>query len=258
MGSRGRRRAPRKRGKALASTLTPEVTVLPDTESLAAAVADFFSREAAAAIAARGRFFVALAGGTTFIGAYRLLAESPRREAVDWARVVVFFGDERCVPEGAPERNDRAAREALLDHVPIPPANVHAVDVSRRDPAGPYESEIFETFGVPRGSVPRFDLVLLGMGPDGHVASLFPGHDALNVANRLVARIAGSPKPPPERITMTYTLLNAARTVLLVASGSAKRDAAARARARDPAVPAGRVDPKGGRLVWMLDREAEG
>ena len=235
-----------------------ELIVLPDTEALAGAVADFFSSEAAAAIAARGRFFVALAGGTTFSGAYRLLAQSPRREAVDWTRVVVFFGDERCVPEGAPDRNDRAAREALLDHVPIPQGNVHTVDVGRHDPAAVYESELFTAFGAPHGSVPRFDLVLLGMGPDGHVASLFPGHDALNANSRLVVRIAGSPKPPPERVTMTFPLLNAARTVLLVASGSAKRDAAARARVGDRAVPAGRIAPENGRLVWMLDAEAEG
>jgi 6-phosphogluconolactonase len=238
--------------------LTPELTVLPDAEALAAEVADFFSREAADAIARRGRFFVALAGGTTFTAAYRLLAESPRAEAVDWTRTVVFFGDERCVPEGAPDRNDGAAGAALLDHVPIPRANVHTVDVSARDAAAAYESQLFDAFGAPRGSVPRFDLVLLGMGPDGHVASLFPGHDALKVTERLVVRIAGSPKPPPERVTMTLPLLNAARTVLLVAAGSAKRDAAARARAGDRGVPAGRIAPVDGRLVWMLDSEAEG
>jgi 6-phosphogluconolactonase len=238
--------------------LTPELTVLPDTEALAAAVADFIAREAADAIASRGRFFVALAGGTTFTGAYCLLARSPRKESVDWTRMVVFFGDERAVPEGAPERNDRAAREALLDHVPIPRGSVHTVDVNGPDPAAAYESELLDAFGAARGSVPRFDLVLLGMGHDGHVASLFPGHVTLNVSDRLVAFIADSPKPPPKRVTMTVPLLNAARTVLLVASGSAKRDAAARARAGDRGVPAGRIAPVDGRLVWMLDSEAEG
>ena len=238
--------------------MSSEVSVLPDAGALAAAVADSFVKEACAAVAARGRFFVALAGGTTFTGAYRLLAASPRSGCVSWKNVVVFFGDERCVPDGAEDRNDRAAREALLDHVSIPPGSVHTVDVAKRDPAGLYESELLEAFGVPRGSVPRFDLVLLGMGPDGHVASLFPGHDGLRVTERLVIRIAGSPKPPPERVTMTLPLLNAARTVLLVASGAAKKDAAARARSGDPAIPAARIDPPEGRLVWMLDREAAG
>jgi len=236
--------------------LTAELVVLPDSESLAAAAADAFSAEAAAAIAARGRFFVALAGGTTFTAAYRLLASAPRRGAIAWDRVVVFFGDERCVPEGTPERNDGAAREALLDHVPIPAENVHTVDVTKRDPAGRYEATIREAFGVPVGVVPRFDLVLLGMGPDGHVASLFPGHDGLRVTERLAIRIAGSPKPPPERVTMTLPLLNAARTVLLVAGGTGKSDAVARLRAEDPSLPAARVSPPEGRLVWMVDAAA--
>jgi 6-phosphogluconolactonase len=236
--------------------LTAEPIILPDAGALAAAAADFFVAESRAATTARGRFFVALAGGTTFTTAYRLLAEPPRKETVDWPRVVVFFGDERCVPAGLPERNDRAAREALLDHVPIPPENVHTVDVDKRDPAGRYEAELWEAFGVPLGVVPRFDLVLLGMGPDGHVASLFPGHDALRVTKRLVVRIAGSPKPPPERVTFTLPLLNAARTVLLVASGAAKRDAVARVRAGDASVPAARAEPAGGRLVLMVDQAA--
>jgi 6-phosphogluconolactonase len=235
--------------------LTAELTVLPDAESLAAAAADLLAAEAASAIAGRGRFVVALAGGTTFTAAYRLLAASPRRESVDWSRVEVFFGDERSVPEGAPERNDRAAREALLAHVPIPAENVHTLDETKRDPAGRYEAEILETFGAPTGTVPRFDLVLLGMGPDGHVASLFPGHDALKAVERLVIRVAGSPKPPPERFTVTLPVLNAARTVLLVASGSAKSEAFARLRAGDPAVPAARVTLPDGRLVSIVDQE---
>ncbi len=236
--------------------MTAESIILPDAGALAAAAADFFVAEARAASTVRGRFFAALAGGTTFTAAYRLLAEPPRRDTVDWTRVVVFFGDERCVPAGAPERNDRAAREALLDCVPMPPENVHAVDVDKRDPAGRYEAELCDAFGVPLGVVPRFDLILLGMGPDGHVASLFPGHDALRVTKRLVVRIAGSPKPPPERVTFTLPLLNAARTILLVASGESKRDAVARIRAGDASVPAARLDPSEGRLVFMVDQEA--
>ena len=211
----------------MAAALAVDVRVLPDAAALAEAAADVFVEEACAAVAARGTFFVALAGGTTFDAAYRLLAAPPRRDAGDWSHVVVFFGDERCVPEGAPERNDRAAKEALLDRVPIPKENVHAVDVTRHDPAAVYEAELHTAFGAPAGAVPRFDLVLLGMGPDGHVASLFPGHDALRANERLVIRIAGSPKPPPERVTLTFPVLNAGRTVLLVASGEAKREAAA-------------------------------
>jgi 6-phosphogluconolactonase len=238
--------------------VTAETIVLPDGSALAAAAADLFAKEAADAIAARGRFFVALAGGTTFTAAYRLLAEPPRRDSVDWRRVVVFFGDERCVPEGDPERNDRAAREALLDRVPIPKESVHTVDVTKRDPAGRYEAELSEAFGVPHGTVPRFDLVLLGMGPDGHVASLFPGHDALRAKARLAVRIAGSPKPPPERVTLTLPVLNAARVVLLAASGASKKDAVARMRAGDPDLPAARVQLTDGRLVLMVDIEAAG
>jgi len=235
------------------------IEVLATKAEVAARAADLFVEEARSVLAGAAPFFsVALAGGTTFAEAYRLLASAPRREAVDWARVHIFFGDERCVPEGHADRNDRAAREALLDHVPIPFANVHTIAATSADAAGGYESGLRAALGASVAAVPRLDLILLGMGPDGHTASLFPDHAALRANERLVVRIAGAPKPPPERITFTLPLLNAARCLVFAATGADKRQAAARAIAGDESVPAGRVRPSQGRLIWLLDEAAGG
>jgi 6-phosphogluconolactonase len=230
--------------------------VFADPDLLADAAADLFVQVAAESILARGVFRVALAGGTTPERAHRRLASEPRRAAVDWARVDVFFGDERCVAAGSPERNDLAARASLLDHVPVPPRNVHPIEAEAPDGAERYEALILREFETAPGEIPRFDLIFLGLGPDGHTASLFPGHPALAEAERIVIRIDGSPKPPPERITFTLPLLNAARTVAFLAAGPDKRGACTRARQGDPSVPAGRVRPGEGRLLWLIDEAA--
>ena len=232
--------------------------MFPSSAALAEGVAELFALRAAEAVEERGRFRVALAGGTTPLAAYRRLADSPWADLVPWAAVEVFFGDERCVGECDGDRNDAAAREALLLHVPIPPENVHPVPSLAPDGAERYEALLRERLSAPAPAVPVLDLVLLGLGEDGHTASLFPGHPAAAETVRLVVRVDGAPKPPPSRVTFTLPLLNAARSVVFVVSGRGKREALARVLSGDLALPAACVDPPFGERLFFLDRAAAG
>ncbi len=234
----------------------PEVSVFSNPAALADAAADLFVASAAASCRERGSFRVALAGGTTPAEMHRRLGQAPRRDQVDWTKTFVFFGDERCVPPGDAQRNDRAADETLLSRVPLPSGSVFRVDTETVDAAARYEAAIRQAFGVWGREVPRFDLIVLGVGPDGHTASLFPGHPALEETEHIVVKIGNSPKPPPERVTFTLPLLNAARAVLFLAAGAEKSGVVARAVRGDPALPSGRVRPESGRLVWLLDENA--
>ena len=236
-----------------------QVTVFPSSAAaLAEGTAELFALRAAEAVEERGRFRAALAGGTTPLAAYRRLAASPWADLVPWASVELFFGDERCVGECDCERNDAAVREALLLHVPVPPENVHPVPSLEADGAGRYERLLRERFASLAPAVPVFDLVLLGLGEDGHTASLFPGHPAALEAERLVVRVDGAPKPPPSRVTFTLPLLNAARTVVFVVSGRNKREALGRVLSGDRSLPAACVDPPVGERLFFLDRAVAG
>jgi 6-phosphogluconolactonase len=225
-------------------------------EALAERAADLFAETAAAACEARGRFRVALAGGRTPTHLHQLLATSPWSDLVPWSFTHVFFGDERCVHECSPERNDLVAREALFSVVGLPPENVHRIDTVRPDAAEAYERAVRECFSAGPAEVPAFDLVFLGIGSDGHTASLFPGRPELEEGERLVVKVVGAPQAPPDRITMTFPLLKRARLVLLLATGEKKAEVVARAVAGDRTVPASRIAPEGGRLVWLLDSAA--
>jgi 6-phosphogluconolactonase len=235
-----------------------QVTVFPSAAALAEGVAELFAIRAAEAVDERGRFRVALAGGTTPLAAYRRLAASPWADLVPWGSVEVFFGDERCVGECDAGRNDAAAREALLGNVPIPPENVHPVPSLAPDGAERYEALLREKLAAPAPAIPVLDLVLLGLGEDGHTASLFPGQPATQETDRLVVRVDGAPKPPPSRVTFTLPLLNAARAVAFVVSGREKSGALARVLAGDRALPAACVGPPGGERLFLLDRAAAG
>jgi 6-phosphogluconolactonase len=236
--------------------VTPDVRVFPSPAALADAGADLVVEVAAGAVKERGSFRVALAGGTSPEKMHERLAAPPRREGVDWKKTFVFFGDERCVAAGDAQRNDRAAREALLSKVPLPESHVFPVDVEKADAPARYEAAIRQAFGVWGREVPRFDLIVLGLGPDGHTASLFPGHAALDETEHIVVRIGGSPKPPPERVTFTLPLVNAARVVVFLAAGVEKAGVVARAVRGDRDLPSGRVRPENGRLVFFLDENA--
>ncbi len=194
---------------------------------------------AARAIAGHGVFRIALAGGETPRRCYERL----RHLAVDWAHVQVYFGDERCLPRGDAGRNDSMAHDALLDHVPIPPGNVHAVpaELGARGAAAAYAAVL--------GDEP-LDLVLLGMGEDGHTASLFPGNPALESAASVVP-VFDAPKPPPDRVSLGVNALNAARERIFLVAGAGKRDALERLAHGAP-LPVSRIAA----AEWHLDRAA--
>lgn len=243
----------------------PWIEVLPSGEALMRAAAERFVAAAAGAIRARGRFAVALSGGSTPRGLYALLATEAYARRVDWSGVQVFWSDERCVPPDDPASNQRMAREALLDRVPLPAANIHPIH--GQDPpaaaAVACERALRALFGTPAGP-PRFgpgacfDLVLLGLGADGHTASLFPGGSALQERARwaLAQRVAAE---PPWRVTLTPPVINAAAEVLFLVSGPAKA-ATLRRLLEGPVasdgLPARAISPHPGRLLWLADAEA--
>lgn len=239
--------------------MTPTVATYPDTETLVNAAGDRLATAIAGAIADRGRAWIVLTGGGTGIALLKRLGSHP----VDWSRVHLFWGDDRFVPHNDPERNELQAREALLDHVDIPAGNVHPMAPSDGEfgedieaAAAGYAATLAEL--AENGSpTPVFDVHLLGMGGEGHINSLFPDTDAVRETDRMVVAVTDSPKPPPQRITLTLPAVRRSREVWLVVSGEAKADAvAAGVEGVDPVeVPAaGAVGTE--RTVWLLDTAA--
>lgn len=235
-----------------------ELKIVPDVAALNAAAAGEFCRCAEAAIAERGRFCVALSGGNTPRSVYALLAQD-RKNRLPWEKIYVFFGDERCVPPDHPDSNYRMARESLLSKVPIPPQNVFRVHAELQPAvaASEYDRQLRAFFRLTDNAWPAFDLVLLGIGEDGHTASLFPGSAALTEQSRLVVA-NWVEKFQTYRITFTYPVLNHAEEVLFLASGESKaqilRDLFD--PAKKDAYPAQGVLPQHGRLLWITDRDA--
>ncbi|GAB4450503.1 MAG: 6-phosphogluconolactonase [Anaerolineae bacterium] len=219
--------------------------------------AQLLADAAAQAVAGRGRFVVAISGGSLpGIIAPPLLAE-PLRSRLPWPACHLFFADERCVPLDDPESNYRLVREQLLNRLPVPPGQIYPIDpaLSPAAAAEVYAAQLRRIFGD-APAPPRFDAVLLGMGPDGHTASLFPGHPLLAEHTRWVAPITNSPKPPPRRITLTLPLLNAARLVIFIATGSNKAEVLPRVLLPNATLPAGLVRPASGQLHWLVDAAA--
>jgi len=211
----------------------------------------------AASVKERGACYLALAGGETPRGCYEALARAPLHDALPWARCFVYWSDERVVPLDDPASNYRMAREALLDRVAIPRQQVFPAPVDAPSPAEAAERYARELDRVPkgRGGWPRFDLILIGLGEDGHTASLFPGDPVLEEKEATVRAVRGS-KPPPDRLTFTLPVLNAARLVLFLVQGEGKRETLARVLRRDGALPAARVEPVEGELRFLVDRAA--
>lgn len=240
-------------------TPSPEIHVFPDAAALAEAAAQRFVALATAAVATRGRFTAALSGGTTPGALYRLLAAEPFRARVPWAHLHLFWADERCVPPDDPGSNYHLVAETLLAGAPIPPENVHRMrgEWEPERAARDYERALRAFFG---GEAPRLDLVILGLGKDGHTASLFPGATTLaETARWVVPAVAEYENRPAWRITLTLPALNAARNVIFLVRGAEKAaivrvalgDAAAR-------LPAQRVCPVAGQVTWLLDAAAGG
>jgi 6-phosphogluconolactonase len=237
-----------------------DVMVLSDLNAVSEEAARRFVALANDAVERTQRFTVALAGGSTPERLYRLLASEAYRDAVPWASVYVFFGDERCVPPDDAESNYRMARAALLDHVPLMPEQVFRME-GERDPqsaAMTYDAVIGDVFGLSPGRIPQFDLILLGMGPDGHTASLFPHTDGLQVVERLVTANYVR-KFDAWRLTLTYPVLDAAAQVLFLVGGAEKADAVQQVLEGplDPAeYPSQGVQTPEGTVTFLLDAAA--
>jgi 6-phosphogluconolactonase len=244
----------------------PDVVVQPDAEHLARAVAEALVARLAAAQAVHGTASVVLTGGgvgTAVLAHVAGLAAEPVRETVDWTAVDVWWGDERFVPAEDDERNEKGARRALLDAVGVPDPRVHAIPPSDGEFAEPEDAAAWYAGALaaaaPDGAdLPRFDVLLLGMGAEGHVASLFPGTPAVTAEEPVVA-VRDCAKPPPTRVSLTFPAINSAEEVWLLVSGEAKAPAVADALsgATPEDNPAAGVH---GRQAtrWLLDRAAAG
>ncbi|MEO7001535.1 MAG: 6-phosphogluconolactonase [Ktedonobacterales bacterium] len=243
-----------------APSTRPIITCYDDLDGVAHAAADLFVAQAAQVALAHRVFRVALSGGSTPRRFHTLLAAPPYRERVDWSQVQFYWGDERAVPPDDPESNYHMARETLLDALAISPAQIHRIPAEGSDhdaAAAAYEDELRRSFHLV-GQYPRFDLIYLGMGDDGHTLSLFPHTAALHVRDRLVVANT-APKPPSARITLTAPVANNAAVVAFLIVGPDKADALAAVLEgpRDPdQYPAQLIAPTNGELRVLADRAA--
>jgi 6-phosphogluconolactonase len=242
----------------------PEVIVYRDGPLLAQAVAARLVTGLTDAAAARGSASVVLTGGGIGTKVLEELAAAPARDAIDWRHLDIWWGDERFVPAGDPDRNETGARAALLDHVDVDPARVHPMpgpdgpDGDDPDAAAARYASWLADAAKPagQGPVPAFDVLMLGIGPEGHVASLFPGLPALDDGRPVVA-VRNSPKPPPTRLSLTLPSIQAAREVWILASGEEKADAVALALSGDGPVPVPAAGARGRqRTLFLLDGAA--
>ncbi|MFJ7955961.1 6-phosphogluconolactonase [Streptomyces sp. NPDC096319] len=244
---------------------TPQLVVHRDKELMAEAAAARLITRIVDAQAARGSASVVLTGGRNGNGLLAALGSAPARDAVDWSRLDLWWGDERYLPEGDPERNVTQARAALLDRVPLDPARVHAMPASDGlygsdvdAAAAAYAAELAAAAGPgDHGGVPTFDVLMLGVGPDTHVASLFPELPAVRETERTVVGVHGAPKPPPVRVSLTLPAIRAAKEVWLLAAGEDKAKAAAIALSGAGEVQAPAAGARGrARTLWLLDAAA--
>jgi len=235
------------------------IAIYPDIATLSHDAAQHIVRIANESIATYGRFTMALSGGTTPRKTYELLGSEPYSRQINWTLVHIFWGDERSVPPESPDSNYRMAHEILLSKIPIPAVQVHRMlaNEPNRDAASQeYVEEMQRVFAT--DDIPSFDLIQLGMGPEGHTASLFPHQEALHEERRLVMPVS-VPKPPPDRLTFTPPLLNAARNLLFLVTGSDKADAlhaVLEGPYQPDEYPAQIVRPPNGEVVWMVDTAA--
>jgi 6-phosphogluconolactonase len=235
-----------------------QLMLVEDAPALADAAAGAIVDAAADAVAARQRFTLVLAGGGTPRQTYMRLAERPFAERVPWDRTSVFFGDERCVPPDHAESNYRMANETLLSKVGIPADRVYRMR-GENDPeeaAAEYARTLAAAFETKRGGLPRFDLVLLGLGLDGHTGSLFPGSPATKEIFRTVVAVHAAAARIPQRLTLTFPAINAAARVIFLVSGAEKAKVVKAVFSDGAMQPAAMVRPTDGTLTWIVDRAA--
>ena len=238
--------------------MKPEIRIFKDLDELSRAAANLFIEQAAQSIAEVNRFLVALNGGSTPTRLFQLLA-TDFREKVDWSKVHVFWGDERCVPPDAAGSSYGQARDVLLSRVPIPDSNVHRI----KGELGPAEASkdyslTLKGFASPPLEWPYFDLVYLGMGEDGHTASLFPG-SPLDVSEPTMPVTAHYQDRPADRVTLTPVVFNSARMIAFMATGEKKAVTLAEVLSggyNPELYPVQRIDPKDGKLIWLVDEAA--
>jgi 6-phosphogluconolactonase len=244
--------------------MSPAVMIFEDTDRLAIFAADLITRAALEAVRVRGRAMLALAGGSTPEKTYRLLAQPDYRSRINLTHTYLFLGDERFVRPDDPSSNFAMVRRTLLTPLSLPAEHVFPISTQLNNAeaaAAEYSAKLAQVFGISeRHDPPRFDLILLGLGEDGHTASLFPGAASLWVADRwVVASPPGTPPPQVERITLTFPVLNSAREILVLVSGQNKSEALREVLEGRPTcakLPAACLSPVDGTLTWLVDAAA--
>jgi 6-phosphogluconolactonase len=237
----------------MAPALRPEIQVFENREALSLHAAELFTTLVRNAITTRGKFRSTLSGGSTPLRLYSLLAVEPYRSKVDWRHVELFFGDERCVPPDHHNSNFNSINEALLSHVPVKAHRIEG-ELKPEEAALRYESEIRRTFAMQEG-IPVFDLVLLGLGADGHTASLFPGTTALRETEKLAVSVYAK-QLDSWRVTLTLPAINNARKVVFMVSGDSKAQVVREVVEGKKKYPASLVSPLTGEVLWLLDKGA--
>lgn len=237
-----------------------DIIICADAEELSQKAAERFIRLAQDAIARSGRFIVALSGGSTPRALYSLLASPGYNERIQWNKIHLYWGDERCVPPHHPDSNFLMVQETLLANITIPRENFHriAAEFEPAAAAADYQEQIQKLFQLSPGALPRFDLILLGLGEDGHTASLFPGNAALDDKQHIVIATYVD-KLNAHRVTLTLPVINRAAEIVFLVAGQDKSSVVKQIigeSADGPALPAARVRPASGRLVWLITKDA--
>jgi len=238
-----------------------QVNIYDDHQTLSRSLMSYINRLAELSANQRGKFCMALSGGSLMDVMATALDQEPPNGHVDWSTWHVFWADERLVQWQSPESNYGMAMRQFLHRVPIPGHQIHAMNTSQPldKTARLYASLLKTVFKPPKGQYPRFDLILLGIGPDGHTASLFPNHPVLDEVREWVSPVWDAPKPPPKRITLTLPVINSARYIAWVATGPNKAEIVHRTLNPSPIskmLPAGRVNPSKGETHWFIDQDA--
>lgn len=236
----------------------PQIIIEDNPAKAARATANIFVRSCLKSISKRGRFAVGLSGGSTPRLFHRVLAKEPIRSEIQWDGCHIFWVDDRCVPEDNPASNYGTAKKDLLDRIPLPPGQIHPMpgDLPPTDGLSRYRTELIGFFGLKNGEFPVFDLIVLGVGKDGHVASLFPDKASPDEKDNLLETVKGG-DPYLPRLTMTYPVLNHARQIVFLVTGIGKAPILKMVFEDSHALlPAKKISPSNGRLVWILDRAA--
>ena len=240
------------------SVLSESKIIIKGNTDWAIRAADIFSNKARDCVNKKGRFVVALSGGSTPRPVHRLLSQEPYCSDIPWNGTNIFWVDERCVPETDPASNFGAAKADFLDYIPIPATQIHPMPAGDfpADGAKRYEQELKDFFGSNELSLTAFDLIFLGIGQDGHTASLFPGQRALDEREKWVVAVKGG-NPDVNRLTMTLPVLNHARQIVLLVSGKEKALVIKTLfEETDSKLPVSGVRPISGQLIWLMDQEA--